>query len=248
MVLVQPGNADTAAGIFLPLTYIRARDANGTVVISPSDHFVFPEARFLGEVIYAVRASEKLPTRLLLLAARPTSPESDYGWIQPAADLTCFGARPVRAVTAFLEKPEPALAELAFRSGALWNTLVMVGKVETIWNLGRRVLPNMVALFERLGDAIDTPKEPEILRAIYERMPRLNFSRDLLAHVPGDTAVMQMQGVWWSDWGSPDRIVQTLTRLGAGPALIAEQLRAAVAERWSGAPLPHGEAMRRQFD
>lgn len=41
---------------------------------------------------------------------------------------------------------------------------------------------------------IDTPKEPEILRAIYERMPRLNFSRDLLAHVPGDTAVMQMQG------------------------------------------------------
>jgi mannose-1-phosphate guanylyltransferase len=106
----------------------------------------------------------------------------------------------------------------------------------------------MVALFERLGDAIDTPKEPEILRAIYERMPRLNFSRDLLAHVPGDTAVMQMQGVWWSDWGSPDRIVQTLTRLGAGPALIAEQLRAAVAERWSGAPLPHGEAMRRQFD
>ena len=54
--------------------------------------------------------------------------------------------------------------------------------------------------------------------------------------------------MWWSDWGSPDRIVQTLTRFGAEPALIAEQLQAAAAEGWSGAPLSHGEAMKRQFD
>lgn len=230
MVLVQPRNADTAPGIFLPLTYIRARDPQGTVVISPSDHFVFPETRFLGEVIYAVRAAEKLATRLLLLAARPTGPETEYDWIRPGDDLACFGGRPVRTVKTFLEKPEPALAELAYRSGALWNTFMMVGQVEMIWNLGRRILPNMMALFERLGDAIDTPKEPEILRTIYERMPHLNFSRDLLPHVPGDTAVMEMKGVWWSDWGSPDRIVETLMRLGAGSAALVEHLRVAAAE------------------
>ena len=88
----------------------------------------------------------------------------------------------------------------------------------------------MMTLFERLGDAIDTPKEPEILRTIYERMPHLNFSRDLLARVPGDTAVMEMKGVWWSDWGSPDRIVETLMRLGAGSTALVEHLRAAAAE------------------
>ena len=234
MVLVQPGNADTAPGIFLPLTYIRARDPKGTVVISPSDHFVFPEARLLSEVVYAIRAAEKLATRLLLLAARPAAPETDYGWIQPGDDLAWFGARSVRAVKTFVEKPEPALAELAYRSGALWNTFMMVGNVETIWNLGRRVLPKMMDLFERLGEAIDTPKEPEILRTIYAQMPRLNFSRDFLAHAPGDTAVMEMKGVWWSDWGSPDRIVETLTRLGAGSTPPAEYLRAAAAGERSG--------------
>ncbi|MGH7909169.1 MAG: sugar phosphate nucleotidyltransferase [Thermodesulfobacteriota bacterium] len=241
MVLVQPGNADTAPGIFLPLTYIRARDPKGTVVISPTDHFVFPEERFLGEVIYAIRAAEKLTMRVLLLAARPTGPETDYGWIQPEADLACFGVRPVRTVKTFLEKPEPALAELAYRAGALWNTFMMAGKVETFWNLGRRVLPNMMALFERLGDAIDTPKEPEILRMIYERMPHLNFSRDLLARAPGDTAVMEMKGVWWSDWGRPDRIVETLTRLGAGATPVAEHLRAVVTEERSGTLLLRDE-------
>lgn len=229
MVLVQPSNADTAPGIFLPLTYIRARDPEGTVVISPSDHFVFPEERFLREMLYAIRAAEKLATRVVLLASSPDGPEVEYGWIRPDRELDCFGARSVRAVKTFLEKPEPALAQLAYASGGLWNTFLMTGKVETFWNLGRRVQPKMMALFERLGDAIDTPKEPEILRAIYGSMPHLNFSRDLLAHVPGETAVMEMRDVWWSDWGSPERVVETLSRLGAGATPVATHMRAAAA-------------------
>lgn len=230
MVLVQPRNVDTAPGIFLPLTYIRARDPEGTVVISPSDHFVFPEERFLREVLYAVRAAEELTDRVVLLAARPEGPEPEYGWIRPDHELACFGARPVRAVKTFLEKPEPALAQLAYASGALWNTFLMAGKVDRFWNLGRRVLPNMMALFERLGEAIDTPKEAEVLRAIYERMPHLNFSRDLLAQVPGETAVMEMEGLWWSDWGSPERIIETFTRLGNRDAPVVEHLKVAAAD------------------
>ncbi len=230
MVLVQPRNAGTAPGIFLPLTYIRARDPEGTVVISPSDHFVFPEERFLGEVVYAIRAAEKVPTRLLLLAVRPTGPETDYGWIKPGGDLARFITRPIRAVSRFVEKPEPALAQLAYRSGALWNTSLIAGRVETIWNLGWRVLPDMMALFERLAEVIDTPKEPLVLREIYERMPAYSLSRDLLAPVPGSTAVMEMQGVWWSDWGSPERVMETLSRLGRDTSSVMKHLRAAATE------------------
>ncbi|WHZ24307.1 MAG: Mannose-1-phosphate guanylyltransferase (GDP) [Nitrospira sp.] len=229
MVLVQPRNVDTAPGIFLPLTYIRARDPEGTVVISPSDHFVFPEERFLREVLYAVRAAEELTDRVVLLAVRPEGPEPEYGWIKPDHELACFGARPVRAVKTFLEKPEPALAQLAYASGALWNTFLMAGKVDRFWNLGWRVLPKMMALFERLGEAIDTPKEAEVLRAIYERMPHVSFSRDLLAQVPRETAVMEMEGLWWSDWGSPERIIETLTRSGNSDAPVVEHLKVAAA-------------------
>jgi len=50
MVLLQPKNMDTAAGIFLPLTYILARDPQATVVIYPSDHFISPKSSFLSAV------------------------------------------------------------------------------------------------------------------------------------------------------------------------------------------------------
>ena len=43
MTLLQPGNLDTAAGVFLALSYVLARDPEATVAVCPSDHFVFPE-------------------------------------------------------------------------------------------------------------------------------------------------------------------------------------------------------------
>jgi len=64
----------TAAGIFLPLAYVRARDPHATVVIYPSDHFVYPEERFVESVRSAVRAAEKIKDRLVLLAAARTAP------------------------------------------------------------------------------------------------------------------------------------------------------------------------------
>ncbi|MBS0171024.1 MAG: hypothetical protein JSR62_11770 [Nitrospira sp.] len=199
LVLVQPRNLGTASGIFLSLTYIRARDPDATVLISPSGHVVFPEERYLREVLYAMRAAERLITKPVLLASRPDGPQADYGWIMPDRQLVSFGTRSIRAVKTFIERPEPPLAQLAYASGALWNTFIMTGKVEAFWNLGRRVLPKMMTFFEGLTEAIDTPKEAEVLRMMYERMPCLSFSRDLLEQAPGETAVMEMSGLWWSD-------------------------------------------------
>ncbi|MCS6317317.1 MAG: NTP transferase domain-containing protein [Nitrospira sp.] len=104
-VLFQPANRDTAAGVFLPLTYVRARDPQATVIIYPSDHFVYPEGRFLATVRNVVLVTERLHDRIVLLGVAPDRLELDYGWILPGERLTDAGANPVQAVRAFLEKP-----------------------------------------------------------------------------------------------------------------------------------------------
>ena len=244
MVLVQPRNAGTAAGLFLPLTYIRARDPAGMVVVTPANQFICPDERLPGEILYAVRAAEKLPANLVGLAARPDGPDSEYAWIKSGHELVRLGLRSIRAVNTFLHRPEPDLARLAYASGALWHTGIMAASVETWWNLGRRVLPEMMRLFERLGEVINTPREPQVLRDIFARMPVRSFSRDLLAAVPAVAAVMEMQGVWWSDWNHPERIMKTLTRLGRDTASVMPHLRAAVAERQSAQTLDIAMAHR----
>ena len=115
-ILFQPANRDTAAGVFLPLTYIRARAPQATVVLYPSDHFVYPEDRFLEAVRRAVRIAESHPDRVVMLGVAPDRLELDYGWIQPGQSLADLPEEPVQAVRSFLEKPDAAQADAALRA------------------------------------------------------------------------------------------------------------------------------------
>jgi len=217
-ILFQPANRDTAAGVFLPLTYIRARAPQATVVLYPSDHFVYPEDRFLEVVRHAVRIAESRPDRLVMLGVSPDRLELDYGWIQPGQSLADLPGEPVQAVHSFLEKPGAAQADAALQAGALWNTLVFATSVELLWTLGWQCLPDMMPLFERLSQAIGEPQEGQALEAIYRDMPAKNFSSDLLQRVPEKLAIVELTGVLWSDWGKPERIAETLRRINRQPA------------------------------
>lgn len=223
-VLFQPANRDTGAGVFLPLTYVRARDPLATVIIYPSDHFVYPEEQFLDTVRDAVIATDRLHDRLILLGVTPDRLELDYGWILPGERLAHVGTRPVQAVRAFLEKPTAQEADEALTHHALWNTMVMTGKVGTFWRLGQRCFPELIEQFERLGRAIGTPTEARVLESIYQTMPRRNFSSDLLQHVPDRVAMTALTNVLWSDWGRPERITEALRRIGRTPAFPLEAL------------------------
>lgn len=217
-IVLQPANRDTAAGIFLPLTYVRAHDPQATVVIYPSDHFIYPNHPFLETVRKAALISEKLPEKLLLLGARPESPEPEYGWIQPGPKISGHESFPIWSVQEFIEKPQPEIAQQACEHGALWNTLVLVGSLNTLWTLGRYYFPGLLSLFEQFQEAIGTTAESNMLDWIYEIMPVHNFSHDFLQKAPEHIAVIPLEDVYWSDWGNPERILQMIKWMGKIPA------------------------------
>jgi mannose-1-phosphate guanylyltransferase len=224
-LIVQPANRDTAAGIYLALTYVRAQDPQATVVLYPSDHFVYPEERFIEVVRSATQAAKRLKDSLFLLGVTPNRMEQEFGWIHPGPDLGWIGEHKIRATEAFLEKPSLEKCGTAMASGALWNTLILSARVETLWEMGWQCFPEMMPLFERYGKAIGTSEEENVLESIYEVMPTRNFSSHLLERVSQRVAVMELSDVLWSDWGKPERILETLQQIGKQPAYL--QLHAA---------------------
>ena len=217
-IILQPQNRDTAAGIFLPLTYIRAQNPHATVAIFPADHFVFPEDRFVETVEQAIKATDVFQDRVLLLGARPTCLELEYGWIEPSGPLGWVRGSVVRHVHAFHEKPDTLQGLAALSHGALWNTFIMTAKVETLWKLGWNCIPEVMEQFQILEAAIGTSQEGATLDAIYHDMPKRNFSSDLLATSPESIGVIELKDVLWSDWGQPYRIADTLRMVGKEPA------------------------------
>jgi mannose-1-phosphate guanylyltransferase len=228
---IQPENRDTAAGVFLPLTHVLVRDPEATVVIYPSDHFVFPEHRFTSALEAAIRASELLSERLIVVAVAPDRSDSDYGWIRPRLRLGCMGEHSLHKVEQFVEKPHPELARQIMLSGALWNTLIVVTRALTLWRLGWQIFPDLMKLFERYGESVGESNEAAVRQSIYQRMPRYNLSSHLLARVPASIVALQMTGVLWSDWGRPERIAKTLQEIGREPAFSAEVINRAGATR-----------------
>jgi mannose-1-phosphate guanylyltransferase len=207
-VLFQPENRGTAAGVFLAVAYVFARDLDATVVIYPSDHFIHPESSFLNEVRKAVRSAQRRPGPVLL-GVRPDAPEPDYGWILPSPE----GGLSAKRVAAFVEKPARPLAEEALRKGGLWNTLILASKLDALWVLGCQTVPEILGGFARLGEAIRAGGDQAALEKIYEALPSRDLSSDVLARAPDKLRVLEMRGVWWNDWGRPERILQTLGAL-----------------------------------
>lgn len=233
----QPANLDTAPGVLLGLVHAMHRDPDATLVIFPSDHFVYPEWRFVAKVQAAIQAAERLDDRILLLGAAPTDMEDEYGWIVPAGDLGRQPAQRVFAVESFVEKPAPPEAARLYERGALWNTLVMVARARTLWELACERLPHLAPFFSVLQAAIGTPREAGVLDEVYETMPRVNFSSELLERAADRIAMQSLDGVMWNDWGQPARIVESLLAIGRQPAFSLRLLDEELAPRPDFRPL-----------
>ncbi len=220
-VILQPKNRGTAPGIFLPLTYVLASDPHAMVTIYPSDHFVHPEDAFTDAVSGALAASTELGGRPVVLGVEADESEGDYGWIQRGTEIASADGQLLWNVDRFMEKPgRDALKNVR---GAFWNTFVITGSVQLLWRLGWLHVPEIMPLFVQLGDCVDTSEEDNALKQIYDVMPERDFSADIMEAGARHVALTRLEGVYWSDWGRQERVVETLARMGVGSVLSEER-------------------------
>jgi mannose-1-phosphate guanylyltransferase len=218
-LLVQRCNRDTGPGVLFGLLEIARRAPEARVAVFPSDHYVGDEPAFLAHVTRAARLIERYPEKIAVLGVRPNRVEPGYGYIQPAGPLELPGRASAFHVEAFHEKPTAEHARLIVRGGGLWNSFVMVFAVA-----------RMLALVEAVrsvefGDLRTLAHDPVAADHAYPRLARWNFSSDFLTRVPQHLAVLPVDDVPWSDWGTPEAVERTL--LGLEQALPWRTFRAA---------------------
>jgi mannose-1-phosphate guanylyltransferase len=225
-VLVQPANKETAPGLLLPLLWIAERDPSATVVVFPSDHFIWEEERFLVHVRAGVRASRHFADRVVVLGVEADSPEQSYGWIAPGPPCGADAGAELYHVYRFWEKPDRSTAASLFASGFFWNTFVLVGQLMAFVRAARQTLPEVLESLSVAAAFLGTRYESEVLAATYRSLRPVNFSRALLAGRPETLLTLPVRAVYWSDWGDPQRILRTLRRFDRRPAWLPAYARA----------------------
>ena len=216
-VLVQPEDRGTAAGILYAAHWIAWRDPAATVAVFPSDHFILGEATFMAHVEDVARAAERHPERVMLLGAQPTSPEGEYGWIEPGSPVDGYPDA-VSTVRRFWEKPTEADAQACLIAGCLWNTGIVVARADALVRLGAEAVPEMSGRLARIERFLDSDEEGAALHQAYALMARASFSRAVLEPHPERLGVSRLPRVSWCDLGSPRRVLEVLARMRVRPA------------------------------
>jgi mannose-1-phosphate guanylyltransferase len=210
-VIFQPANRDTAPGILLPLAHLSHRAPGATVALFPSDHFILDEARFLASVEAAVAEIEHFPHNLTLLGMIPDGIDEGYGWIEP---LEKEAGRESCGVHRFWEKPLPRQAYALLRRGALWNTFVCVARARTLWEMTQHAAPALYEAFMTIRKTLAAPHASILIDRVYQTLHQVNFSAGICTPLAARLRVLAVPEVGWSDWGSSERILASLQRIG----------------------------------
>jgi mannose-1-phosphate guanylyltransferase len=163
----------------------------------------------------AFELAEAEPRCLVLLGARPTGPEVEYGWIE-LGDPIAFRAGAHR-VRSFYEKPSGELAGLLLRRQALWNTFVMVGPVLTFLEAICSAAPGLVGVLRQSAMPRAPSGEIRLEESAYAQIPPVDFSRQVLSAAPDRLIVQRLGPVVWNDLGDCSRAVDALLRAGFEP-------------------------------
>jgi len=208
-VIAQAENRGTGLGILLPLLHILSRDPHARLVVLPSDHYVRHEAVLISALEDALRQLEWRFDETLLLGVQPEDLDPELGYIMPGPG----DGRGALKVERFIEKPSPAVATELIRAGGLWNTFIVVSTGLALLELFRKRFPEIVNVMSAAFESDRrTGGEGTAMAELYERLPVVDFSRDILAQQLSALRVLPVRPCGWSDLGTLTRVSAALSR------------------------------------
>ena len=216
-LVLEPEGRNTAAAAMIAALAAERAGQSLVLLLSADARVADPAA--LRKAI-AVGAPPAEAGSLVIFGIRPTAPETGYGYIRAAP-----GEAAVRAVAAFVEKPDRATAETYVADPAYsWNAGIFLFAPAAFLAEARRVAPDLAAAAEsafaeaaREGDALH-------LGAAFGKVPALPV--DVAVFENTDKAVVVLADIGWSDVGAYDALWAEAGKDAAGNALQGPALAA----------------------
>lgn len=203
-IVAEPCPRDTAACVGLAAWIVRKRDPDGVMAVVAADHVVEPAETFLATIKAAVEVIEADPTTLITFGIKPTRPETGYGYIERGELLETRNGIAVNRVLRFREKPTRATAKRFLAAGNFaWNSGIFVWKARAILDELGRHRPELAAALARIGDALGTPAERDVIAREYPRMERAPIDKAVMEKA-ANVRVLEVSYRWndVGDWRS----------------------------------------------
>src|SRR6266567_876891 len=209
-IVLEPMRRDSGPAVTVAAVLAAERDRNALVLVLAADHVIRKPEEFRDTCRSAASAAAE--GRIITFGIEPTGPVTSYGYIRPGKKLN--GAS-VRAVDAFVEKPDTATAATYVADRYLWNSGNFLFRAATMLSEIERFEPVMaeaakaaVAGLTRDLDFLRLASEP------FARAPKKSIDYAVMQRTKLAAVVPTDPG--WSDIGSWSSVWEVLDHDAAG--------------------------------
>ncbi len=206
-ILLEPCGRNTAPCIGVAAWQVFQADPEATLLITPADHLIRPEAEFRATVERAVRLIERRPQASVLIGIEPGYPATGYGYIekgQPADD----GEQDISQVLAFREKPTAETAREFLATGRFyWNSGIFVWRAARIIELLKEFQPSIFAGLANISARAGSAGWGAALHEEFPKMPSISIDYGVLeplaARNASENTIFVVPATFqWDDVGS----------------------------------------------
>lgn len=196
-IIIEPAPRNTAPAVLAAAMTVAENDAQGLVLIAPSDHLIRDAQAFSDAIQTGIPAA--LDGHIVTFGITPDRPETGYGYLEPEGP----GIAPLRR---FVEKPDADRAAQMLRDGGfLWNAGIFLFRADVMIDAFRAHAPDYV---EPVQAALDyAQRDLNFLRLApqpWVNLPDQSIDYAVMERV-GNLMVVPFDG-GWNDLGGWDAI------------------------------------------
>jgi|CXWL01.1.fsa_nt_gi mannose-1-phosphate guanylyltransferase len=206
--LIEPAPRGTASVVGMAAMVLQKRDAEASMAILPSDHFI----RNVDLFHYLLKAAFEVADNgyLVTLGITPNAPSTAYGYIQQGKALEGEYKYPAYVVKSFKEKPDEQAAQQLLHSGDhSWNSGMFIWRADAIMNEINRHMPQLGMELQTIGNAWGTPKQKDVLNERWHRLENETVDYGVMEKAER-VAVLPAGGLGWSDVGMWSSLFEVL--------------------------------------
>lgn len=200
-IIAEPVSRERLAAILLFIARIKKEDFNSPVLVLPSDHLIKDKKGFQKAVSVAEKFIKSNPLYIVILAEKPTFPDTGLGYIKSGGFLANIDSLGIYKAAFFKEKPNLKRARSYLKSkNHFWNTAIYLFRPALVEKLTKEFVPDNYRRYEVIKKARGKNNYTKILYEEYSKMDNVSMEYSIIENY--QNIALLPTNIGWSDIGS----------------------------------------------
>ena len=208
-IIAEPEHRERVAAIALFLSRLSKEDFNQPIMVAPSDHLIKNKEEFQKTVVCAEEFLKQNPEHIVILGAKPTSPDTGLGYIKKGESIDSN----IYNIDFFKEKPNLERAQSYLKQGDyFWNTAIYFFYPALMEKLIKTFVFDNFERYEKIKKANALPEYDQILQTEYSQMDKVGLEYSIIENY--DKVAVIHADIGWSDIGTWSVLKDSLSSPG----------------------------------